>query len=303
MLLLVALCLALGLCAFHICRLWGAALDDRSYVEDVRWLRDLFVRIKSGQNRTAEYYTKTTDRDYRILEWFFGPGMHTRLVGCPSQLDLLERHLGNCKTVLEVGSGRGCCTMHLATNAPGIAFHGVDLVQRHVQVSAVAAPENCTFFLADVADHSYEPQYDLIFGVESMCHIGDLAFTRSLLRPGGRLVIIDGFRGTGGVAMDMAEAGFRINDRMPTKDEWITLADPHGLRLIDNLDLTKNALPFWTLGWSVARIVARFLPLQFLPVHSAANLLAVCAVAQALRRKEAKYGMLVFVKSPVVFGT
>jgi len=46
-------------------------------------------------------------------------------------------------------------------------------------------------------------------------------------------------------------------------------------------------------------VVARFLPLSLVPLHSAANLLAVCAVAHAMERKEVEYGVLVFVKNPV----
>jgi 2-polyprenyl-3-methyl-5-hydroxy-6-metoxy-1,4-benzoquinol methylase len=209
-------------CTYSAWRLWSAVLDKESYEDDIRFLGQLFSKIRRSRHLLVEYYSKTTDRDYRILEWFVGPGMHTRLECCPSQVDLVARHVNDSRSVLEVGSGRGYCTNSLAASMPRVNFHGVDLVERQVQISRENAAENSSFFCVDVAVHRSDAQYDMIFGVESLCHVGNLSFVKTLLRPGGKLVIIDGFRRNGAkVATEMVEAGFRIMNRFLTKEEWI----------------------------------------------------------------------------------
>ena len=64
----------------------------------------------------STYYTSTTQRDYRLLEWFIGPGMHTRLtLPAPALLNagntvqmlfvLMEISRTRAAHVLEVGFG------------------------------------------------------------------------------------------------------------------------------------------------------------------------------------------------------
>ena len=99
----------------------------------------------------------------------------------------------------------------------------------------------------------------------------------------------------------LAESGFRIS-AMPSKALWKKLAAAHGFVLIRELDLTHEALPFWVLGWRMARVVLLF-PALVRPVmglseacrETAANLMSVATTAHAMRdRAAAEYGMLVF---------
>ena len=65
-----------------------------------------------------------------------------------------------------------------------------------------------------------------------------------------------------------------------------------GLHLIKNVDLTSEALPFWTTGWRLARIALRLIPfVRYLRLSG--NLLSVATTAHAMRGA-AEYGELVF---------
>ena len=292
---------------------------------------------------TDAYYTRTTDLDYRALELCVGPGMHSKLRapfpilsfgghtrqaalvlmevvaategGGKEALDLNEPPTHTTPSnVLEVGFGRGYCTMFLASLMPHIRFHAVDRVQRHVQLAHQASEKggysNVELFLGDGAEFLAavsDTTYDIVFGVESLCHLDTpcklktflVSVARRLAYPGGRLVIVDGFRSADftstsenkRTAMRLAECGFRIR-RMPSKAEWVQEAKEVGLHLIRNVDLTAEALPFWTMGWRLARTILRLIPcVRFFGVTD--NLLSVATTAHALCGA-AEYGLLVF---------
>jgi len=305
--------------------------------------------LASKENFTSDdadaYYTRTTDVDYRALELCVGPGMHSKLRapfpilsfgGHTRQAALVlmeivavtERegkqaleleeiseplHTTAAK-VLEVGFGRGYCTMFLACLMPHIHFHGVDRVQRHVQLGHHAREKggysNVELFLGDGTEFLSavsDTAYDVIFGVESLCHLDTPSKLKSFLTnaarrlayPGGRLVIVDGFRSANfasasenrRTAMRLAECGFRIR-RMPSKEEWVQEAKEVGLHLIRNIDLTAEALPFWTTGWRLARTILRLVPCVSL-FGVTDNLISVTTTAHALC-ETAEYGALVF---------
>jgi 2-polyprenyl-3-methyl-5-hydroxy-6-metoxy-1,4-benzoquinol methylase len=282
------------------------------------------------------YYQSTTDRDYWLLERFIGPGLHSRMtaphpVGIQGgntrqpALVLGEVRTANARRVLEVGCGRGHCSLFLAGAAPDVVFKGVDAVQRHVDVARCDAQlgsyTNVSFSPADMAELNFRDEtkyYDVIFGCEALCHLDTEASVASfvqsagkLLKSKGRLVIIDGFRSsTFGqcskdyqTAMKLAESGFRIR-AMPSKATWKLHCETEGFNLVKDINLTHEVLPFWTLGWRVARDVLLFPYLiQFLLRSSPArketisNLLSVSMTAHAMKGGTAEYGLLVFEKT------
>ena len=298
------------------------------------------------------YYTHTTDRDYRVLSWFMGQGLHTSLtarlpVGSSNERQALyvanaiavaraltpSDSTAAATRVLEVGSGRGYCTLMLAgffTPSSDFEFHGVDLVKRHIDVARRdAAAHNYTnvhFHQGDAAmTASFRPYastapFDIIFGVEALCHLDTPYSVRAFLTNAanhlaaghGRLIIVDGFRSetfatapaNQQLAMRLAERAFAIK-RMRPMSEWIEAAYSAGLRLESLEDLTHQALPFWTVGWRFAHALLRHAPawvirrLRATPytAKSTDNLLAVATVAHAMRnRAAAVYGVMVFSK-------
>ena len=281
--------------------------------------------------------------DYRVLELCVGPGMHTELCA-PSPIlrfgghtrqavlvlaevaavtertdrqwaELSDRTADARASVLEVGFGRGYCLMFLAGLMPHVHFHGVDRVQRHLQLGGNACLKggysNVELFVGDGTEFlgsMKDTVYDVVFGVESLCHLDTAAklkafvasAARRLTFPGGRLVVVDGFRSAGfddapedhRTAMRLAERGFHIR-AMPSKAEWVQEAGAAGLHLVRSLDLTSEALPFWTMGWRLARTVLRLVPFVRALGVGADNLLSVAMTAHALR-EAAEYGVLVF---------
>jgi len=270
-----------------------------------------------------DYYTATTDREYRWLEAVVGAGMHTRLHSPHvrvSQVDFVVREMAmmGAKEVLEVGCGKGACTFHLASLFPSAKFHAVDPLSRHVDIANLAKRDarvaNAAFYVGslDAFTKQLPNKVDLIFAVEALCYVegkdGMALFLRQAawcLSPSGRLVIADAFRpqhleiasAHQRVAMRLAESGLKIR-RAPTRREWEVAAANAGLVLRCHQDLTAEALHAWTALWRAARCLVRIPGLaRCLPAHSAGNLLTACTAAHALRGKEAaEYGVLVFVR-------
>ena len=262
----------------------------------------------------ARHFTWTTDLDGFVLETVFGAGGHTKLKGAVSSLSLVSRELSVAKTtsVLDIGCGRGFCTLTLAGEKPDVCFTGIDLVPRHVQVARSVMCENAVFLRADAmrflstAIHGF----DVVYGIDSLRYMDTqlrlknfMWRCKNALRPGGRLVIIDIFRADNfeaaprdqQAAMRLAEGGMRI-EQMPSKAQWKFEANRQGLRLAAEEDLTTKALPFWTQLWRIARVVHRLGLIWWLPKETVANLASMAAMAHAMRqRAAAEYCLLVFV--------
>lgn len=153
-------------------------------------------------------------------------------------LILGEIRVAHATSVLEIGAGRGYCTLFLAACAPDVRFHGVDLLATHVAAARAAARTagltNATFEWGDALAMAHCAAFDVIFGCEALCHLADaaqrdrfMALARRALRPGGRIVIVDGFRSVAyeraspaqQAALRCAERGFAIG-ALPTKAEW-----------------------------------------------------------------------------------
>ena len=330
---------------------YRARLSDATLTQDLALLEpafdtDALLEHTPTREDTDEYYTRTTDRDYRARAWFVGPGLHTRLsakhpigphVGTARQVmyvanEVAIAHHQSTKPVrvLELGAGRGYCTLLLAglfQPASDFQFFGVDRVQRHVEVARNDALDytNVHFRQGDAAHtSSFQPYlsttpFDVVFAIEAVCHLDHpeamrafLTNTANHLAPDGRLILIDGFRSENfstappdqQLAMRLAERAFSIR-RMHSMSEWIEGAHAAGLQLKRIEDLTPQALPFWTLGWRVAHAVLHHSPawvirrLRASPymAKSTDNLLAVATVAHAMRNRAAGvYGVMVFGK-------
>jgi SAM-dependent methyltransferase len=108
-----------------------------------------------------------------------------------------------CQRVLEIGCGRGFNTRLLSKAFPEVEFVGVDLNALHIQQAKAdtRSQKNVTFVKGgfDQLDSLDLGTFDLIYAVESLCHSLDLRVTlssiQSVLREGGTLVVMDGFRG------------------------------------------------------------------------------------------------------------
>lgn len=119
--------------------------------------------------------------------------------------DLLLAQLPSAPArILDVGCGTGTLSVLLA--GEGYAVRGLDLAPRMVaaaRVKAAAAGVEVTFEQGDAADPAGEPEaYDVVLGRHLLWALPepDRAVERwvRLLRPGGRLVLVEGRWETGG---------------------------------------------------------------------------------------------------------
>ena len=296
-------------------------LNDETMVADLALIGTLVnfgnhIGEICSSNEVKTYFAMTTDRDYVFLERIMGPGMHTRIGDDDErQYDFVE--IGHATHVLEIGCGRGH-SQALARRYPNVHFTCVDILTRHIDIAKEAATglSNIEYYQADAtANLSWLGlrKFQVIFGVESLCYMGNrdmmthfIEQTRALLAPEGRLVIVDIFRRgnfteakpDNQIATLIAEYGFFCTN-MPTKEDWTEVV---GVAPRANIDLTAEALPFWTLLWRMARFSLHFyfclkhfgirVPRRHL--YTFFNVVSLSTMAHAMRGTVG-YGVLEFV--------
>lgn len=151
----VVLCIIVLSPIFFYCQV--STLTDKSLSQDIDAVEYatgcIFHELLAKQfdeDSVCDYYKATTDRDFMLLELFMGPGMHTCLYaahpvskqgGMTRQPALVLAEIRGCdaKRVLEVGCGKGHCSLFLAGACHDIAFRGIDLVAKNVQIAMADA--------------------------------------------------------------------------------------------------------------------------------------------------------------------
>lgn len=212
--------------------------------------------------RTVEDYYRQSDRGYRLFHSREG-ALHIAL-GCDGhrdrdgfcrqaelfreQLDLLDAH-----HAIEVGCGMGYNVRWLAKESPQRTFLGLDLTESHVRFAIKHAKDlpNAQFVVGDYESLTYpENSFEAALAVETMCqttHLQQALHEMSrVLRPGGRLVNIDCFRGDldnqdadTQRAASLVEKSTAVN-AFTTADEWTAMAAESGLHHIETRDLSDE---------------------------------------------------------------
>jgi SAM-dependent methyltransferase len=238
----------------------AASIADRPLAECLKVLRRMFdLERIAGQKISladvAEYYQQS-DAGYRLFHSTDG-ALHLALnrngsfdpAGYYAQAEFVERHICECEArrILEAGSGNGFNTLHLARRHPQRRFVGIDLTSQHVASAREAAGgmENLEY-----AQGNYEllpfsdGAFDVAFGVETFCQTAQmrraLAEMHRVLRPGGRLVVVDCFRQRPLAEMD---ADLRLAARLVEKttavdgfaliNQWLDSVRSLGFTVLD----------------------------------------------------------------------
>lgn len=176
--------------------------------------------------------------------------------------------------MLDAGCGVGGSSIFLAREW-GVRCVGITLVESQARLAAgfarkgVPGPAHARFAVNDFHVPAFKPgSFDAVWAVESFDHAVDkrawVASMAALLRPGGRLIIADGFRAADPADGKQAEAyrGFLDGWAVPhlcTAAELEAYAAAAGLATSHAEDISADVLPH-------ARAIFRF-GLLFIPVR------------------------------------
>lgn len=156
---------------------------------------------------------EVTEKYYRYTEFFYNR-IHSHGLGAMhlglsddgfykkedyfKQAQFVESLIDNPSIrVLEVGGGQLINTKYLAKKFPQNQFTALDLPNRGFLKKRV--PKNVTLVEGDYNDLSIFPEnsFDIVFGVETICYAEDKKHVYGeiykVLKPGGKLVIFDGY--------------------------------------------------------------------------------------------------------------
>jgi tocopherol O-methyltransferase len=158
--------------------------------------------IRTYYTRTAPHYRWVWSRDHLHFGWWSGMVRHhAEALDLLAQVVITLADLRPEHRALDAGCGVGG-TMRLAVRqVPGATVDGITLVP--AQAAAVLAAWEPGIGTVWVGDYHAVPvppaTYDRCWFIESFCHSRDPARLVSevdrILRPGGRVVLADGFRG------------------------------------------------------------------------------------------------------------
>lgn len=158
--------------------------------------------------------------------------------------------------VLELAFGKGMNLAYLAPRWPAVRFSGIDLTPRNVKhAKSQPALAGAELACGDMHALAFAAEsFDCVFCVEGFCYATDvpraLAEQARVLRPGGILVLFDGYRERPLEAMstDEALAVAAVEKSMAVQafqhvDTLIAQAAAAGLELVANESLVDAVMP------------------------------------------------------------
>ncbi|WP_336000954.1 SAM-dependent methyltransferase [Halorientalis halophila] len=259
-----------------------------------------------GVSRIAEYY-RESHFDYRLF-WALDEshGLHAGYHDGEGRshaeaVEHMNRVLADLvgvdddDHVLDCGCGVGGSSVWLAENR-GATVTGVDLVPLQLREARALAGERDVSDRVAVARGDFtdlpvaDESVDVVWGIEAVCHAADeAAFLREaarVLRPGGRLVVADGFRTAASMtsaeraAMDRWLDGWAVPNLASPASFRDALADA-GFAEVEHRDATERVLPSSRRLYWTSRLLG--------PVGRLAGWMGVRSEVQRANRRAARY--------------
>lgn len=209
------------------------------------------------------------------------------------------RALAAAPRIADLGCGVGATLFYLLSALDCASGVGLTISPVQARLAARHAPSTARILEADFHALPLAPGFDLAYAIEAFVHAHSaesfLAEAARILRPGGKLALIDDFRGERDSPWRAAyQQGWHAPNLMPVEEARM-LAAAHGLTLTLNRDLTPclrlRALPNPLAGLLLAlgRPLAGAHPI--IP-----SMLGSMALQQSLRDGAVTYRMLVFTR-------
>lgn len=171
-----------------------------------------------------------------------------------AQVRIIEKEVEDHSVfkILELGYGRGANLYNLARTFPQKKFIGIDLSTEPLKKYQI---NNIDFIKGDYDDLSFlKKNINLVFAVETLCHSTSLANSikeiYSIMRPGAKLIIFDGYYLTDFDTLDkdtknacqLAERGMAVDHFHELQDLRME-TERIGLNLIKEVNFSDNILP------------------------------------------------------------
>nr|ALD82523.1 polyketide synthase [Nannocystis sp. MB1016] len=156
--------------------------------------------------------------------------------------------LARCADVLDFGCGYATDLLRLGEAHPHLKLHGYTVSAEQARIGGERARRaglagRVEVFHRDSAAGPYVRDYDLMVGVEVVCHIRDkeALFERigAHLRPGGALVLSDFVSGLSS-DIEHEEAG----SFLATAERWVEVLSRNGLQLVECVDVSREIANF-----------------------------------------------------------
>ena len=236
------------------------SLDQALELADRRFNTDTILRRQIDDGSLAAYYQESDPGYLRFHspEGALHIGLRTAdggradLTGHERHAEIAAQHFEATAAldVLELGCGMGFNARWLARHDANLRVKGIDLTAAHAYSAAAAAEElpNASFVQGSYHDLPWpDESFDGLLAVETLCQSTDLPQALSeacrVLRPGGRLVNIDCFRGFPleeaspplARAMRLVEKSTAVN-AFQTEAGWLGLAAAAGLEHVQTVD-------------------------------------------------------------------
>lgn len=280
---------------------------------------DYLLTEKQDKQKIQKYYNtnKLTYLLFHNKSGYLHMGISKN--GSYSKSDLLEqiKIIGrevedtHVLKILELGYGRGANLYSLARIFPQKKFIGIDLSINPLKKYKI---NNIDFIKGDYNYLSYlEKDFDIVFAIETLCHSSSLGNSLkeifSIMRPGAKLIIFDGYylKDYNNLDKDtqdacrLAERGMAV-DHFHELEELRTEIKMVGLNIIKEVNFSVNILPSLYRFEKLARIYFRNpliskLANRLLPEMFIRNALSGYLMPELIKSEIAGYYMHILQKS------